>query len=109
MTATSIGRIILCSYYLITTKADKWFMIKECVIIQREYATSSAARIFIHGYPMKRKHEYFKQPSNLNITMSDGEVGTLKSFEISEISAVVIFAVKKYEIGVQNCKIDVFF
>lgn len=75
-------------------KADSWFMNKEREIIQMEYVTSNSNGIFIHGYPVIDKNDFFKQPassSKLNIFMSDGKVGpSLISYKLSEISAKML-------------------
>lgn len=74
-------------------KADSWFLNKDRKIIQMEYATYSADSIFIHGHPLKDMKDFFKQPvssNKLNIFMSDGKVGSLNSYEISEISAKML-------------------
>lgn len=74
-------------------KADIWFLNKDRRIIQMDYGTSSAAGIFIHGYPIICTKDFFKQPissNKLNIFMSDDKIGSLNSYEISEISAKML-------------------
>lgn len=74
-------------------KADSWFLNKDSKIIQMAYATNSASGILIHGYDIIDTKDFFNQPvssNKLNIFMSDGRVGSLNSYKISEISAKML-------------------
>lgn len=74
-------------------KADSWFLNRNREIVQIQYATSTNAGIFIHGCPIIRKDDFFKQPVSsryLNIFKSDGDLGPLQIFELSEVSAKML-------------------
>lgn len=75
-------------------KADSWFMNRKREIVQMEYVTSNTTGIFVYGHAILNKSDFFKRPvssSELNIFLSNGNIGPLSAYKICEISAKMLF------------------
>lgn len=76
--------------FLCNDDKNKWFLLKNDIIAQFEYAFKIGDEYFIHGQPLRHLQIFFNRPFDskyLNIFISNCEFSEFQNFNVKDIKA----------------------